>query len=172
MRKPRRLDPRVPPFVLQYGQPLTPNVNPPDLSGREACPFWNLNLATYMEMVAGYDVSQFDYEWASQFTLREFWCLGLSDAQNDFQPGDMWTITVNNTEVLEWPMSSPLWSSWRYVMIMYIEYLLSIQNPYPVDDILVSGLINPGSTGGITDINGDGYIDQFDLDHFYCFSCN
>ena len=149
-----------------------PNINPVHVEGRNACPLWDINMAVYLEQVVGYDPSQFDYEWASQFTLKQFMCLGLNEAQDDFQPGDIWVINVNNTEILEWPMSYPLWSSWRYIMIMYIEYLLSIQNPYPVDDILVSGLMAPGSVGGITDINNDGYIDQYDLDHFICFSCN
>lgn len=152
--------------MRQYGMPLMPSVNPPRIDEREACPIWHFTMAEYLELFWGYDISQFDYEYLSQMSVEQWFCNDFTNPNFAAQPGDTWYVNFQGTG-MTWPVTSPVWASWRYVMIEFIEYLLSIQTPYPVSDLVLIG--NVGT--GINDLNADGYIDQFDLDHYICFSC-
>lgn len=148
-----------------------PNINPVHVEGRNACPLWDINMAVYLEQVVGYDPSQFDFEYISQMDLRTYVCNWLQNLETDGGV-DEWVVTQDGQVVLSVPITTPIWPSWRFAMIGFIETLLAFQNPYPVVPFGPITLGGIGDANGITDINSDGYIDQYDLDHFMCFSCN
>ena len=123
-------------------------------NGRGICTFMNMNMAYWLENVQGYDPSQFDEEYYSQVTLKQFICQNAGypytlyevfGPQVSFNPaGGTWNGTY-------WTYTNI--QDYAFAVASMMNGAMQLQYPYPV----------PDTSGNLfLDFNNTGYIDEMD----------
>lgn len=141
---------------------------------RELCSIMNMNLATWLEEIQGYDPSQFDYEFLSQFSVKGFVC-----SEGGSTPPYTWSLEQD--ELPGWSPGVPHISGpngyqfanaqlWAQGLSEYLLALQTIQSPFPT-----SGL-QYDTNAIFLDLNNTGYIDADDANLWYTcvgmYGCN
>lgn len=151
---------------------------------RGPCTYMNMNMAAWLENIQGFDVSQFDEEYYSQMTLKQYICANSSFTTYCI-PGYNYRIDIPSLALIEgmnlslyngvlippntmcsgtlqtwtygYQVQFPNITSWGKFIGAWITHLNTIQSPFPT---------NIG--GGVTswefflDLNNTGYLDLND----------
>lgn len=124
---------------------------------RGICTYMNMNMAVWLENIQGFDPSQFDEEYYSQITLKQFICQGAYNPNGSysfapyfgmipgfFPPNATWT---NN----DYTFTSM--QNFGIGLGAYMTAAMQQQYPYPTPDF---------SESMFFDLNNTGYIDEMD----------
>jgi len=121
---------------------------------RGICTYMNMNMALWLENVQGFDVSQFDEEYYSQLTLKQFIC------QNSGFPYLLYEhfgpVPGFNPAGGTW--NGTYWSytniqDWAFGVASMMTAAMQQQYPFPTPDF---------SEAMFFDLNNTGYIDEMD----------